>query len=188
MTPDESLRICRLAKALSPAQAVDEYTPEAWAVVLRSVRFKDAEDALAQLGAEQEWIHVSHIVKRVKTIRADRVKRHYANAQPPSGLTDAGYAEWQRRTIKAIADGELEPPVPAAIGHRDVVRELGHVGQSIDEGLAAKPSREALDRAKRARQEALAERKRAEDERRADLERMRLTDTKARARREDADA
>jgi hypothetical protein len=180
MTPDESLNICRLAKALSPAQAMDEYTPEAWAVVLRDVSFKDAETALEQLGGEQEWIHVSHIVKRVKRIRDDRVKKHFANVQPPSGLSDAEYSDWYARTVKAIANGDYEPEPPARIeGHRDVIRELGQA-QSIDTALAAKPSREALERARLDKQAADADRKRAEDQRRAELERMRLEDQAAR--------
>lgn len=186
MTPDEALKLCRLAKAISPAQAVDDYTPDAWAVVLRDIRYADAEDALGQLGSEQEWIHVSHIVGRVKRIRADRVKRYFANVSPPSGLSDTEYADWYRETVTAIGDGDLTPEPPTRVeGHRDVIRELGHVGQSVDEALRA---RESITEAKRVLQEAEADRKRAEDARRADLERVRREEEAARQTPADPDA
>ena len=63
---------------------------------------------------------------------------------------------------------------------RDVIGELGYIGQTVDEGLNAQPRAE-LDRVRREQQEADAERKRAEDERRARLEEMRLADVEARA-------
>lgn len=170
MTPDEALRLCRLAKAASPAQAVDEYTPDLWALVLQPWRLVDAEQALAELASEQEWIHVSHVVARVKRMCSDRVKRYFANVSPPSGLSDAEYSEWQRRTIQGIADGDLTPEAPAQVeGRRDVIRELGQA-KSIDDALTMRPLREAHAEAKRVLQEAEADRKRAEDARRADLE------------------
>lgn len=170
MTPDEALRLCRLAKAISPAQAVDDYTPDAWAVVLRDIRYADAEDALGQLGSEQEWIHVSHIVARVKRTRADRVKRYFANVSPPSGLSDAEYSEWYRVTVEAIADGDLTPEPPRQVeGHRDVIRELGQA-KSVDDALTIRPLREAHAEARRVLQEAEAAKKLAEDKRRMDRE------------------
>lgn len=181
MTPDEALRLCRLAKAASPAQAVDEYTPDLWALVLQPWRLVDAEQALAELASEQEWIHVSHVVSRVKRMRSDRVKRYLANVSPPSGLSPAEYADWQRKTITAIADGDLTPEPPRQVeGHRNVIRELGQA-KSVDDALASRPAREAVAAALRAKQEAEADRKRAEDERRAELERMGREDQAARA-------
>lgn len=125
MTPDEALRLCRIAKSVSPAQAVDDYTPDAWALILRDVRLDDAEDALRQLGGEQEWIHVSHIVKRVKRIRSARVDKYLANVPVPSGLDAAEYDRWYRATVKSIADGDYEPEPPAALdGPKRDIREL----------------------------------------------------------------
>jgi hypothetical protein len=117
MTPEESLRILRLAKALSPAQAVDEFTPEAWTLVLRDVRYADAEQALIELGGEQEWIHVSHIRRRVKRIRDGRVRAFGALPEPPREVAgdDAAYSDWLRDVTRRIADGEpVEvPALPA---------------------------------------------------------------------------
>lgn len=108
MTPDESLRILRLAKALSPAQAIDEYTPEAWAMVLRNVRYVDAEQALIELGGEQEWIHVSHIRARVKRIRAARLMAFGPLPNPPEELVGdtAAYTAWLVDVRTRVMDGE----------------------------------------------------------------------------------
>lgn len=105
MSPDEALRLCRLAKALSPAQAVDEFTPEAWAVVLRDTRYVDAEQALMELGGEQEWVHVSHIKQRVRQIRGRRILE-VGMPEPPDGLSDDDYRDWYRETYRRVADGE----------------------------------------------------------------------------------
>lgn len=105
MSPEEALKLCRLAKAASPAQAVDDYTPELWALSLTRERFVDAQQAVVELSREQEWIHLSHIVKRVKRIRDERV-RAVTMPTPPDGLTPAEYSDWFRDTIRRIADGE----------------------------------------------------------------------------------
>lgn len=136
MTPEETLRICRLAKALSPAQAMDEFTPEAWAVVLAPFRVEDATEAIQQLGGEQEWIHVSHIVARIKRIRRDRILA-FGPTDPPAGLDDAGYHRWLVATQKAIADGTMtqppalppaaDPPPEIAAQYADVLATTGEM-------------------------------------------------------------
>lgn len=135
MTPEESLRVCRLAKAISPAQTFDDYTPEAWAVVLRPYLYADAELALEQLGGEQEWIHVSHVVRRIKRIRAARVAAFGDLPAPPSELADRPeeYQAWVAALVRRVADGEavqrpeLPPPAP-----RPAI-DFGAVVKSVDE-------------------------------------------------------
>lgn len=153
MKPDEALRICRLAKALSPAQAVDQYTPDAWAVVLRPYRFVDAEEALAQLGGEQEWIHVSHIVKRVKAMRTERIKRH-APFEVPDNLTPEEYGRYLEEQHRRIADGEqvdIEPNRDNLIGRPKDVPAIEAAGTHVDEERKDSRDRvrEAHERAKR---------------------------------------
>lgn len=106
MNAEESLHLCRLAKALSPAQAVDEYTPEAWGLVLEDVRFEDAKEALVSLAKEREWIHVSHIFQRVKAIRGRRIEV-YGPVTPPRDMAYEDETQWLRETRRRIADGEL---------------------------------------------------------------------------------
>lgn len=125
MNAEEAAHLCKLAKTISPSQPVDEFTPAAWALILEDVRFEDAREALKQLGGEQEWLHVSHIVKRVKRMRSARVDKYLASVPVPSGLDAAQYDRWYRATVKSIADGEYEPEKPAAIeGQKRDLREL----------------------------------------------------------------
>lgn len=185
MNTEETLKVCRLAKALSPAQAVDEYQPEAWHLVLRHWRYADATTALEQLGGEQEWIHVSHIVRRIRKMRRDRVLEFGTLPDPPTSLDPAdteAYSRWLRTTTQAIADGTYEAPAPEAIeGPRRDVLELGQAGTTVDAALAARPLREAHAEAKRVLQEADAARKRKRADKQARLEQMRADDRAARA-------
>lgn len=118
MNQDEALRLLRMVKAISPAQAVDDYSPEAWALILRNHRYADAETALEQLGGEQEYIHVSHIVARIKRIRRDRIDDYGTLPDPPSSLDPSdtrAYTAWLARTTRDIADGN-PPEVPKLRG------------------------------------------------------------------------
>ncbi len=114
MTPQETLKICRLAKAASPAQAMDEYTPELWAMVLAPFRYVDAEQAITELAGDQEWIHVSHIKKRIKRIRHERVLAYGMLPEPPSDVDalPGGYSKWHYDTVRAIGDGALTTITP----------------------------------------------------------------------------
>lgn len=186
MNAEEALHLCKLAKTISPAQAVDEFTPAAWALILEDIRFEDARLALKQLGGEQQYTHVSDIVQRVKRIRRDRVLDFGPLPDPPPHIdpdNTRALIQWQKETTEAIADGDYRRPesaAPDAIGKRDVIRELGQV-RSVDSALATRPLREAHEQARRDLQAAEAERKKARDERQAELERMRAADRAARA-------
>lgn len=184
MTPIEAAVLCKFTKAACPQQAIDEYTPDAWAELLDDIRFEDAKVAVKAIAKRQPFVAPAEIIDEVKRTRADRVKRYFANASPPSGLDAAEYAEWYRVTVTAIADGDYAPEPPARVeGHPDVIRELGQA-RSVDEALTApliQSAKDAAAAAIRAKQEAEAEKKRTEDARRAELERMRREDDTARA-------
>ena len=182
MNAREATHLCKLAKTISPAQAVDEFTPAAWALILEDIRFEDARLALKQLGGEQEWVHVSHIVQRVKRIRRDRVLDFGTLPDPPRRIDPDGpeYRHWLAETTKAIADGTYRPSTPEALGAKRDIRELGTV-RTVDAALATRPLREAHADARRALQEADADRKRQQRERHAEIERMRAADRAARA-------
>lgn len=123
MNRDEALKICRLAKAASPAQAVDEYTPDLWVLALQRDLYADAEQAVMELVREQEWMHLSHITKRMARIRMRRLEAFGVEPDPPASLDPsdtAAYHAWILSTRRAIADGKLTPPdVPAALPHAE---------------------------------------------------------------------
>jgi hypothetical protein len=105
VTPDETLRICRMTKALCPAQAMDEFTPDAWHMVLEPYPLADAETALRELARELDFIGVKAIDARITRIRTNRIKAA-GDVTPPPGLTDAEEREWLRDFRRRVADGE----------------------------------------------------------------------------------
>lgn len=131
MNPEEALRITRLAKALSPAQALDDFTPDAWALILAPYRYEDAERALRELGAEQEWIHVSHIVKRIKRLRSERIRRNEDLLSPPPGLTEVEYLTWLRKTRAALGDGEIQHTRALATPSAERLKAIESFGERL---------------------------------------------------------
>lgn len=127
--------LCRLAKTLYPSMPLDEYTPQGWALALDRERFEDAKEALRQLSREQQWLHVSDVVARVKKIRQDRVLAYGPLPDPPSGMSDEEYARWYAENIRAIADGTAtREATPQLKGPTRDVAALGQVGRAV-EGL-----------------------------------------------------
>ena len=122
MTPTEALALCRLAKAACPQQAVDEFTPDAWHLLLEDLRFDDAKDALIEVCKRQPFVAPAEIRTGVERIRKARLDAHPLPT-PPEGMTDAQELTWKRDMRDRIADGEVFPVVelstgepPAAVG------------------------------------------------------------------------
>ena len=187
MNREDALNLCRMAKAICPAQAIDDFTPDAWALVLEDDRYEDARQALKELSREQPFVHVSEIVKRIKRIRSKRVADFGPLPDPPKHIDPddtAAHIRWLDETTEAIGDGTYQRPEPQALERRNL-RELGQA-KSVDAALAGRDSREAIRQARMELQAAAVEEKRAKDEKRAEMERMRQADRAARAAKEDA--
>lgn len=105
MNKTEAITLCRFVKACCPQQTLDEYTPDAWAMLLDDVRFNDAREAVTDLAKRQNFISPAEIRLTVANIRRDRLN-HAPDYQPPPGLTDAEYIGWLKQTRRLIADGE----------------------------------------------------------------------------------
>lgn len=188
MNAEQAAHLCKLAKTISPAQAVDEFTPVAWALILEDIRFEDAREALKQLGGEQQYTHVSDVVQRVKRIRRDRVLDFGPLPDPPRHIDpddQPAHSRWLKETTLAIADGRLtrdaDSTTPDALTpNRDVIRELGQV-KSVDSALATRPLREAHAEVRRTLQEIDAEKKAERAAKQARMEAMRAADRAARA-------
>jgi hypothetical protein len=186
--PTEATALARYMRAHFPSQPIDEYTADALSETLAPYPARDCKQAVLAIAERgEQWCPPTAIKAEVKRIRAKRLA-DYGPIEPPAGLDPddvVGWQRWLEAKTRAIADGEIvAPSVVEFEGTRhDVVRELGHIGETVDHAIAAKPSREALERARLAKQAADAERKRAEDEHRADLERMRREDQAARTAR-----
>lgn len=106
MSPEETLRVCRMVKALCPQQAMDEYTPDAWHFVLNDLRWQDCHDAIGELGKRQHFISPDEIRAEVKRIRHKRIMEH-PPLVPPSDLTDEQERAWTYEARRRIGDGEV---------------------------------------------------------------------------------
>lgn len=118
MTAEEALKLCRMARALFPQMAMDEYTPAAWALAFKADRYADAEQALTELAREVPFIDIAAIVGRMKRIRRDRVLEFGTFPDPPRDLdpdNTLAYRRWLRESQRAIADGE-QPDAPEVRG------------------------------------------------------------------------
>ena len=115
MIQTEIVMLCRLVKASCPSQVFDEFTPEAWGMVLSGYRYEDAKAAVAAIvGApldqgKSRYIEPGHIIAGIHRIRRERLEAFPA-VTPPPGLDVRGYGDWSRRTRAAIADGTYCAP------------------------------------------------------------------------------
>ena len=178
MNREEAIEVCRLAKTISPSQPMDDYTPDAWALILRKWRKGDALLALEELGSNQEWIHVSHVVKEIKRIRRNRVLAYGTPPDPPATLNaddPQAYAAFLARTNEQIADGQIVRAEDdrAQLPRRNI-RELGQAGKAID-------ARDAIEAARMRVQETEGERVAERDAKQRRIEEMRASDRNARS-------
>lgn len=90
MTPTEIATIIGIVKALCPAQKFDEYTPDAWELVLEDFPFDDAKAALKTLGRQLRFISPADIAQEVRRVRNVRAAQYtdYADTLPVSDPDD----------------------------------------------------------------------------------------------------
>jgi hypothetical protein len=109
MNEAEALKLCRYVKACCPQQAIDEFTPLAWADHLANVPYEDAKTACKQITAAQPFVTIAEVLKIVKQIRTKRIA-DAGDLTPPTGLTDAEERAWLGEARHQIADGlEVRP-------------------------------------------------------------------------------
>lgn len=110
MNAQEAITLCRFVKGACPQQAIDEYTPDSWLVLLEPWRFEDCREAAIDIARQQPFVAPAEIIARVKAIRGKRIAE-FGPVDPPlevqSGEWD--YQDWWRTTRTAIADGTLKP-------------------------------------------------------------------------------
>lgn len=120
MKPADVVKLCRLVKACCPSQQFDEYTPDAWAIILADVDHADAQQAVKDLvklplePGKARYVEPGHIIGTVQRIRARRLEIT-PMPSPPAGLDPADYADWHARTREAIASGTYQAPAAPEI-------------------------------------------------------------------------
>ena len=175
MKPTEAAALLTIA-AVYDNRKPDADQAKAWAMALDGLRWEDCREVIvAHYQRTREWLMPVDIIRGVKRLRDKRIS-DTAPPVPPSWLDpddSAALIRWERETRAAIADGTYEAPAPVALPQRDVIRELGQAGQSLD-------AREAMRKARERLQAAAAEEKRTKDQKRAAREAAREADRLAR--------
>lgn len=126
MIQAEALTLCRLAKAMCPQQAMDEFTPDAWHMLLEDLRFEDCKEALVNLARKNPFVAPAEIRAEVRRIRDKRLA-DYGPFDPPPEVAD--YNRWLGEMRRKIADGETLPR-PLALVSKPMP-ELGHLFPAI---------------------------------------------------------
>lgn len=142
----ETMVLARFVKAMFPQQPIDEYTPEAWQIVLakNQVRAEDAKEAVVTLAGRQKFIAIGEIVTEVKRFRAARF--HAIDAQQLDEMLGAsadpddvdGFLEAVRTERKLIGDGvapEHVPAVAAAI-HPRTLEIIAGIGSGLSDAVS----------------------------------------------------
>ena len=119
MSPEETVALCRLVKAVCPSQALDQYTPDAWALILRRIDYSDAKQAVIDIASrplepgKSRYIEPGHIIAQVKRIRAQRLADHGPLIPPPGLDGTTQYLAWIRQASAVVASGGSLPTPPA---------------------------------------------------------------------------
>lgn len=111
MNAEEAVALCRFTAACCPAQKFDEYTPDAWGLILADIRLVDAKDAVVEIKKTSTWVDPSDIIREVRKMRRKRIDE-YGPITPPADLDPddvAAYRQWWINVQRAIADGDLQP-------------------------------------------------------------------------------
>lgn len=119
MNDQEIAALLRMVKALCPAQKFDEYTPDAWLLVLDDIPLPDAVAALKPLARTNRFIAPADIAEHIRAQHAQRpdVRSVDEAAQVPDADPDDPAAY-----IAALRSGATKPP--AAIERRRPVAAL----------------------------------------------------------------
>lgn len=129
MNATEAVRLCRYVKAACPQQAIDEWTPQAWADLLTDVRYEDAQQAVRALAQRQPFIAPSEVITEVKRIRTQRADQGDHALEPPPFTTVADYQAWLKEARRRLADGETPDQINAGNQRGELkprtLREIG---------------------------------------------------------------
>lgn len=133
------MKTTEAAALLTIAATFDNRKPDAdhakaWAMALDGLRFEDCRDVIVDhYRRSREWLMPIDVIGGVRRLREKRIA-DYGPIEPPADMDpdDTGsYARFMSEARRGIADGTILPP-PAIEGiRRDVIAELGQIGQAI---------------------------------------------------------
>lgn len=124
MNAQEAAALCRYVKACCPQQAIDEFTPAAWADLLEDIRFEDAKVAVKSVVSKQPFVSPSEIRAEVRQVRSKRIAEH-PPLVPPRDLPEPEERAWLAAARTRVGDGESVPTEFGELVYRpDDIRAL----------------------------------------------------------------
>ena len=112
MTPQEIAVLGRYVKALCPAQKFDEYTPDAWLMVLGGLEFADCQEVLPRIAQGRPFIAPSDIAAAVKELRVSRLSAANVIYEPHPEESVTDFLARARGITRAAAGGQIAPSRP----------------------------------------------------------------------------
>ena len=162
MNRPEAVKLCRYVAALSPAQQLDEHTPDAWLDVLADIDYPLAKRAATEVAKRQPFVDPAAIRATITAMRvalkpdirrahetahgaypADpntdypawcRHRNQQINAHTDHAIT-AGQADWDGQPIIAATTRWYTPPaVTPTVEAPELVDRRGHIRAILASG------------------------------------------------------
>lgn len=112
MNRQEVVALARYVKACCPAQAIDEYTPDAWHDLLGDLGLEACRQAAARVARRQPFVAPAEIRAEVRAERSRRLAACRSDQLLPHGdVADDvdAYLEQVRERVTAVAAGQRSP-------------------------------------------------------------------------------
>lgn len=117
-------RLTAFVSQVKPAQKIDEFTPDAWHLVIGHLPYDDAFAAVRVLAGEKTWIDPSDIIGKVRAMRRERLE----SADPAALIPDAD-PDRPREYVRALREGRHR--AADGLHRRDVGALIGGVAKAL---------------------------------------------------------
>jgi hypothetical protein len=137
VTPEESLTVTELVYAACPQQKMEEYTPDAWHLLLADLDFRDATEAAVSICKRSPFCSPAEIRAEIKRVREARLTTAGTVADQVDADPD-DLPAWKAELLARrgmVAAGEAPPP-PVEHPKRpigDVLKRVGDAWQIPDD-------------------------------------------------------
>lgn len=133
MNTQEIRALVGAVHALCPAQKFDEYTPDAWAMVLGEFSLADCREVLPTVGQGRAFIAPTDIATAVKELRTRRLDAANLIYEPQPDETPDQMRHRMRELRRAAADGNVIPLRPALTGPSTPAAIPTEIGRIVTE-------------------------------------------------------
>lgn len=116
MRPTETVEFVGKLRAACPGQPMDEYTPDAWAAILKPYTLLECEEAVIRLcRGPRPFLAPGEVATEVRRVRNQRLDATPDPVPPRELLGDPhAYLAWLRKTRDEIASSPQPQAIPVA--------------------------------------------------------------------------